>query len=474
MKRRLLMAAVAALAYALIFSGGAIAEIREGSFSVSPQLGGYVFEGNQDLEHGFTFGLGAGYNFTRNLGAEVFLNYINTETDTTGTDVDGYLYRLDGLYHFMPENKLVPYIAAGIGGITIDPDTGNDDTSFLVNYGGGVKYFLTEMIALRGDLRHVISFDDTYNNLIYTLGVDFLFGGRKKAAPAAVAPVAAPPPPPPVLDSDGDGVVDSRDKCPGTPKGITVDSFGCPLDTDGDGVYDYLDKCPGTPKGVAVDSSGCPLDTDGDGVYDYLDKCPGTPKGVAVDSSGCPLDTDGDGVYDYLDKCPGTPKGAPVDGSGCPLDTDGDGVFDYLDKCEGTPKTFKVDKDGCPILMKKTATIDLDIQFDSNKADIKPQYHNKLKEVADFMAAYPETKAAIEGHTDSIGSAAYNQKLSQLRAESVRDYLVRNFKISPDRLSAKGYGEDRPVSSNDTDEGRRKNRRIQAVITAEMEMFERR
>ncbi len=89
------------------------------------------------------------------------------------------------------------------------------------------------------------------------------------------------------VDSDGDGVVDSKDQCPGTPSGVEVDAVGCPLDTDGDGVPDYLDQCPGTPSGVEVDAMGCPLDTDGDGVYDYQDKCPGTPKGAHVDDRGC-------------------------------------------------------------------------------------------------------------------------------------------------------------------------------------------
>jgi len=88
-------------------------------------------------------------------------------------------------------------------------------------------------------------------------------------------------------DSDGDGVLDKDDKCPGTPKGVKVDKVGCPLDSDGDGVADYLDKCPNTPKGVQVDTVGCPLDSDGDGVADYLDKCPNTPKGVKVDAAGC-------------------------------------------------------------------------------------------------------------------------------------------------------------------------------------------
>jgi len=382
MERRILVITTGVLICLMLFSGISFAQIREGSFSITPQLGGYLFEGNQDLGNGFTFGLGAGYNFTRNLGAEFFFNYIDSESDTTGADVNGYLYRLDGLYHFMPDNRLVPYIAAGLGGITLDPDNGGNDTSFIVNYGGGVKYFLTDSITLRGDLRHVISVDDTDNNLIYTVAVDFLFGGKKKAVPAVVTPVAIVAPPPPEPDSDGDGVVDSKDKCPGTPKGVTVNSSGCPLESDGDGVYDYLDKCPGTPRDL------------------------------------------------------------------------------------------KVDANGCPIALKKTATIDLDIQFDSNKANIKPQYHSRLKKVADFMATYPETRALIEGHTDSVGSVAYNQKLSQRRSESVRDYLIRNFNISPNRLIAKGFGEERPVASNDTDEGRRKNRRIQAVFNAETEIYQ--
>ncbi|MDZ7751755.1 MAG: OmpA family protein [Gammaproteobacteria bacterium] len=88
-------------------------------------------------------------------------------------------------------------------------------------------------------------------------------------------------------DADGDGVLDSKDRCPGTPKGVAVDAVGCPLDSDGDGVPDYKDKCPGTPRGTPVDDRGCPLDSDGDGVTDALDQCPGTPKGVKVDAVGC-------------------------------------------------------------------------------------------------------------------------------------------------------------------------------------------
>jgi OOP family OmpA-OmpF porin len=90
-----------------------------------------------------------------------------------------------------------------------------------------------------------------------------------------------------LLDSDGDGVVDERDQCPNTPRGITVDARGCPPDSDGDGVPDYLDRCPNTPPGVAVDNSGCPFDSDGDGVADHMDQCPNTPKGATVNEAGC-------------------------------------------------------------------------------------------------------------------------------------------------------------------------------------------
>lgn len=90
-------------------------------------------------------------------------------------------------------------------------------------------------------------------------------------------------------DSDGDSVLDSKDKCPDTPKGIKVNQKGCPIDTDRDGVLDYNDKCPDTPKGVSVDSNGCPLDSDGDGVADYKDNCSNTPRGLKVDIFGCPV-----------------------------------------------------------------------------------------------------------------------------------------------------------------------------------------
>jgi len=257
------------------------------------------------------------------------------------------------------------------------------------------------------------------------------------------------------LDSDGDGVLDNLDKCPGTPKGVKVDKVGCPLDSDGDGVADNLDKCPGTPKGVKVDKVGCPLDSDGDGVADYLDKCPGTPKGVKVDKVGCPLDSDGDGVVDYLDKCPDTPKGVKVDASGCPLDSDGDGVADYLDKCPDTLEGAPVNSVGCWSIKG--------INFDNNKSNIKPQYQGLLDENVAVLKKNPSVKVQIQGHTDSKGSEAYNQALSERRAEAVKNYIAAAG-IGASRISSRGYGEKNPIATNETAEGRAKNRRIEVKI----------
>ena len=256
-------------------------------------------------------------------------------------------------------------------------------------------------------------------------------------------------------DSDGDGVVDRLDQCPNTPSGVKVDYKGCPLDSDGDGVYDYIDQCPNTPRGVRVDNQGCPIDTDGDGVYDEMDQCPNTPRGVRVDNQGCPLDSDGDGVYDEMDQCPDTPRGLKVDSRGCPLDSDGDGVYDEMDQCPGTPKGVSVNEVGCWVLK--------DVNFDTNKWDIKPQFYPFLNEVVDVLNKNPRLKVEIQGHTDNTGTKKYNQTLSKKRAGAVMEYMI-NKGIDEDRLSAVGYGPDRPIADNSTPEGRSLNRRAQIEL----------
>lgn len=201
-----------------------------------------------------------------------------------------------------------------------------------------------------------------------------------------------------------------------------------------------------------------PVDSDGDGVADGDDQCPDTPQGVKVDDKGCPLDSDGDGVADYMDKCPDTPKGAPVDANGCPLDSDGDGVADYMDKCPNTPAGATVDSEGC---LKEL--ILRNVHFELNSAQLTTESRETLAPIADALKDRPDIKElVVVGHTDSSGSASYNQQLSEKRAQSVADYLESaGVKV---KITAKGMGETSPVADNSTTEGRAENRRVELSV----------
>jgi len=270
------------------------------------------------------------------------------------------------------------------------------------------------------------------------------------------------------LDGDKDGVPDFKDQCPITPVGSTVGADGCTSDTDKDGVNDGADKCPATLRGVMVDDQGCPfaiLDADKDGVADATDKCPGTAQGSKVDAVGCALDTDKDGVGDDLDKCPGTPLGAKVDAKGCLLpvaDADHDGIADSLDKCPGTRTGVKVDSNGCTaIVLVSGAKLIMDgIYFKTGSAVIEASSAPVLGRAAVAISNAPNARIEIAGFTDDVGKDAYNQKLSERRAASVKAFLVRSGSPSS-QLTVKGYGEYEPVVDNTSDENRSLNRRIE-------------
>ncbi|MBF0164152.1 MAG: OmpA family protein [Magnetococcales bacterium] len=192
-------------------------------------------------------------------------------------------------------------------------------------------------------------------------------------------------------------------------------------------------------------------DADGDGVKDGKDRCPATPRGVPVDREGCPLDSDGDGVTDDLDRCPETPKRVEVDEKGCPLDRDADGVPDDRDQCPDTPAGAKVNEAGCWVLEN--------LRFATNRHTIAATDFPLLDGVSRVMKENPTLRVEIQGHTDRIGSASSNERLSKQRAEAVRDYLVGHG-IQSERLQVIGLGFEQPVASNDTVEGRAKNRRV--------------
>jgi OOP family OmpA-OmpF porin len=211
-------------------------------------------------------------------------------------------------------------------------------------------------------------------------------------------------------------------------------------------------------------------DSDGDGVPDRNDDCPGTPKGVKVNDRGCPADSDGDGVPDYVDNCPNTPKGEVVDRYGCSVipDDDFDGVLNEVDQCPDTPYGKRVDKNGCQIVRAQPAPMKIlvlgDILFDFDRDSLKEAAKVKLS--AEFKAIKelgPKT-IIIEGHTDSIGSDEYNRVLSTKRALAVKKLMVSNGLLDAKSIRTVGFGKLYPIATNKTDEGRLKNRRVEIKI----------
>jgi outer membrane protein OmpA-like peptidoglycan-associated protein len=273
----------------------------------------------------------------------------------------------------------------------------------------------------------------------------------------------------PEADNDKDGIDDEQDQCrdAAEDKDGVQDEDGCPeTDADGDGVPDEQDKCP-LVKGSAA-TGGCPDgDKDGDSVTDSADRCP-EEKGP-VENAGCPdTDKDGDTVVDRLDACPDE-KGL-ADNKGCPYpDGDKDGVADRFDNCPSEPGP--ADNQGCPAKVKQLVVITREkieikdkIYFDTGLATIQARSFRLLEQIASVLKSHPEIKLVqIEGHTDSTGSAETNRKLSNDRANSVRDFLVSKG-VEAARLRAVGFGPDRPVDTNETAEGREKNRRVEFNI----------
>jgi OOP family OmpA-OmpF porin len=202
-----------------------------------------------------------------------------------------------------------------------------------------------------------------------------------------------------------------------------------------------------------------PVDTDGDGVTDEFDKCPGTPAGTPVDSVGCPLpqDDDGDGVVNENDKCPGTPPGKKVDAVGCEIDgdDDGDGILNSVDQCPNSPAGSRVNNVGCPFDRELLLQ---GVKFATNSDELLPESLPILENAIATLKRYPEVNIEVAGHTDNRGSDAYNLDLSSRRAASVLKYLKDGGVTNT--ITSRGYGESEPIASNDTDDGRQQNRRV--------------
>jgi OOP family OmpA-OmpF porin len=226
-------------------------------------------------------------------------------------------------------------------------------------------------------------------------------------------------------------------------------------------------------SGCASTSARSGEDADGDGVADAGDRCPDTLAGLAVDAEGCPLplpalDADGDGVADDQDRCPESVPGTLIDPQGCAakipplpaaeIDSDGDGVLDGGDACPDTPAGMRTDGSGC---VQATQTLVLrNIVFANGASELTSESQAILDRIVAGLRGQPRMQLQIVGHTDSVGAAGYNLRLSQARAAAVLDYLVAQG-IDAQRLASDGAGETEPVADNATEEGRALNRRVE-------------
>jgi OOP family OmpA-OmpF porin len=408
------------------------AEIKAGSVEVTPYAGYNFFEERQNLENQPVVGGRIGYNITNTLGIEGNWNFIKSYVEDKSlpftrqgqftnpiSSVFITQYNLDLLYHFMPESRFNPYITAGYGIAHYAPKINNKNMSVL-DFGVGAKFWVADNIALRADVRDNMVFDEHIHNVATTLGVVFAFGG-KSAVPAPVepppapAPVPAPiivePPPAPAAAPTAALTIDPATVTQGQSVMITwksENSSGCEIQ----------------PAIGSVPSQGVRTITPASSTS-YKLTCSGA-GGRATS------------VADVTVVLPPPPAPAPL-----------------------PPKAAAAAKRFC----NNPAV--LEINFDTDKWDIKPRYHDELKTVGDFLVYFPNAKGEISGHTDSTASLAHNQKLSERRAASVEKYISTTFGINPGRITTKGYGETKPIASNKTKAGRAKNRRIEANFTCE-------
>jgi len=385
---------VLAVCVAAFASSAASAGAAPGSWYISPQVNALWLDDGRvaDDDAGVTLALGRVINENWDVELSVF----GSEHDRAGSDtLELQGFGLSTKRVFYREGRVNPFLSLGLGRVKTILKPGTDEEDLSALFGAGLLIDLGpsrddgSAMQLRADIgaRRGLSDNDQFPDAVdYVagLGIQYSWGG-------------------------------------------TVTRL--PVDTDGDGVTDDLDKCPGTPAGTPVDSSGCPLpqDDDGDGVINENDKCPGTPPGKKVDAVGCEIDgdDDGDGILNSVDQCPDSPKGTRVNNVGCPFDR--------------------------TLLLQG-------VKFETNKDTLLPESLPILENAIATLKRYPEVNIEVQGHTDSRGSDAYNMDLSARRAATVLKYLKDGGVTN--QLTSRGYGESDPIASNDTDEGRQQNRRV--------------
>jgi len=312
------------LMFLLILSNVVSAQVRPSTFSVTPYIGGYLFDKEQQLSNAPVFGISLGYNFTKYFGVElsgegIHTNYDLGVSDSRSTNVGNY--RFDGVLNLLPDSRFVPFVFAGFGGQSIDyPKNVPNRSAYAADYGAGLKFFFTDWLALRGDIRQIYVFDNSKKDIEYTLGLVFYFGGSKQATVTKYKPTA---------ESTSEPVAKEK-------------------------VEEKVVILASEPK-----------------VEEQVMVAAAEPKIIVL-------------------------------------------AFE-------------------------------DVHFDFDKSTLKPEAQTILKRNIQLLKDNPKAQIRVAGYTSASGTEEYNQKLSERRANAVREYLISEGVITPDRLTTIGYGETRPA-----------------------------
>jgi outer membrane beta-barrel protein len=408
-------AALIAAALAISIPLSARSEVKAGSIEVSPFVGYNFFESGQNLKDRPGFGGRIGYNFTKHLGMEGTLEYIPGRVDDkskTGLNEGQYgkpddhvnltFYHIDAVYHFLSDGKFNPFIVAGIGGSHSSPAVSDHDMA-AINVGVGAKYWVTDRIALRGDIRDYIItevFQETYHNLGATVGVTFAFGGKSASEPAPVVVAKVDPPPAaPVVSFSADPATIQKGQC----SNLTWTSSNA----------SNVSIDPGVGSVPAVGSKQV---------------CPASNTSYTITSSGPGGTRSASATVSVTEPPPPPPPP----------------VVEKLVIIVSQPKVEEKIK--VAVVEPKVVILAFeDVHFDFDKSTLKPEAQVILKKDILLLKENPKARIRVAGYTSASGTEEYNQKLSEKRAEAVKAYLVSEGVITADRLVTVGYGETNPA-----------------------------
>ena len=373
-----------------------------GEQEMRPYLSGgvaYTFaDSDRNSNGGQGLFLGAGKTINQFWGLE-FGGFYNGFDSGTGSPAEWRELgaKLDGLFFYSREAAFSPYFGVGVGGVKTDLKTAPTGSSTDAFVDAGLGFF--KYFAANGGVDLGMRADLRYR----WVDADELPTAVNSSFSEPVLRLSLVVP----MGARATSLEPTAAATAASPTGSRIAAGKVvPNDNDGDGVLDDTDNCPGTPGGWLIDARGCPVDSDHDGVPDNLDKCPGTAAGITVDAKGCPV-------------------AAAVAGAG---------------------RSFE------------------NVNFAFDKADLtdyaKALLDNAANVIGGLVQKYPSLKIDVSGHTDWMGTDAYNQALSERRANAVKDYLTRKG-VDPARVSSFAYGETKPVAPNDTEEGRALNRRAE-------------